>query len=180
VLDATTGQKRDVIPLAAHPESFQIDAEAQRIFVNEPNALKIAVIDRRSGKEIASWGATAAAANFPMAFDSTGRRLFVAYRLPALITAFDTQTGALIDRQPTCGDADDVFHDKSRNRLYVICGDGSVAVIDASRPVLRELSRIRTRGGARTALYVPELDRLFLAVPTRDSQPAQIWVYKPF
>jgi hypothetical protein len=42
-----------------------------------------------------------------MEFDSTGRRFFVAYRLPALITAFDTQTGKLVGRQPTCGDADD-------------------------------------------------------------------------
>jgi DNA-binding beta-propeller fold protein YncE len=179
VLDATTGQKRDVIGLAAHPESFQIDSETQRIFVNEPNALKIAVIDRRSGKEIASWGATAAAANFPMAFDSTGRRLFVAYRLPALITAFDTQTGKLIGRQPTCGDADDVFQDKSREHVYLICGDGSIAVFDASKSELRELSRIRTRRGTRTGLYVPELDRLFVAVPMHDGEPAQVWVYKP-
>jgi hypothetical protein len=114
-----------------------------------------------------------------MAFDSTGRRLFVVYRLPALITAFDTQTGKLIDRRPSCADADDVFYDKSRNRLYVICGDGSIAVLDASKSELRELSRIRTRRGSRTGLYVPELDRLFVAVPMRDGEPAQVWVYRP-
>lgn len=114
-----------------------------------------------------------------MAFDSAEQRLFVAYRLPALITAFDTQTGKLIDRRTTCGDADDVFHDKSRSRLYVICGDGSVAVLDVSKPELRELSRLQTKKGARTGLYVPDLDRLFVAAPMRGRQPAQVWVYKP-
>ncbi len=180
VLNAVTGEKRETIELAAHPESFQIDRERQRIFVNEPKALWIGVIDRNAGKEIAAWSAMGAAANFPMAFDGAGRRLFVAYRIPALITAFDTQTGMLISRQPTCGDADDVFHDRSRNRLYVICGDGSVAVLDAAKPELRELSRLRTRQGARTGLHATEIDRLFVAVPMLDGEPAQVWVYKPY
>lgn len=36
-----------------------------------------------------------------------------------------------------------------------------------------------TAPGARTALFVPELDRLFLAVRARDQEPAAIWVYHP-
>src|SRR5262249_21164681 len=90
VLDGTTGEKRREIPLRAHPESFQIDARSQRIFVNEPRAFEIAVIDLQSGKESANWGAAGAASNFPMALDGERGRLFVAYRLPALLTAFDT------------------------------------------------------------------------------------------
>ena len=59
-----------------------------------------------------------------MAFDALRQRLFVAYRVPALIAMFNTQTGELIARLPTCGDADDVFYDARRERVYVICGDG--------------------------------------------------------
>jgi len=36
-----------------------------------------------------------------------------------------------------------------------------------------------TAAGARTALFVPEPDRLFLAVPARAGTPAAIWVYHP-
>ena len=50
VLDAKTGEKRDEIALAAHPESFQLDQKHNRIFVNEPGAFRIAVIDRKSGR----------------------------------------------------------------------------------------------------------------------------------
>lgn len=179
VIDAKTVERRGDIPLTAHPESFQLDPNSDFIFVNEPTALKIGVVNRRSGKEVAGWGATGAAANFPMAIDRPGHRLFVAYRLPALITAFSTENGALLDREATCGDADDVFHDEKRNRIYVICGDGSIAVIDASGTKLKELSRLRTRPGARTGLYVPELDRLFVALPKRRNEPAAVWAFAP-
>ena len=35
-------------------------------------------------------------------------------------------------------------------------------------------ARIKTRGGARTGLYVPELRTLFVALPSRE-EPAAIW-----
>jgi hypothetical protein len=33
--------------------------------------------------------------------------------------------------------------------------------------------------GARTSLFVPELDRLLLAVRAEAEQPASIWVFRP-
>jgi len=178
-LDAATGEKRGGIALAAHPESFQIDPHSERLFVNEPKGFRIAVIDRRSGKEAARWGASGAASNFPMALDTEGQRLFVAYRLPALLAAFDTVTGELISKETTCGDADDIFYDQTRKRVYVICGDGSLAVLDASGKKPRELSRLATRPGARTGLYAPELDLLFVAGPQTGAAQAEILVYDP-
>jgi DNA-binding beta-propeller fold protein YncE len=179
VLDAATGERRGDIALAAHPESFQIDPQSGRLFVNEPKAFRIGVIDRQSGQETARWGAPGAASNFPMALDAGGRRLFVAYRLPALLAVFDTETGELIARNPTCGDADDIFYDRMRKRVYVICGDGSLAVLDASGRKPLELSRLATRPGARTGLYAPDLDLLFVAAPQRSTAQAEILVYRP-
>jgi DNA-binding beta-propeller fold protein YncE len=179
VVDAATGEKRGEIALAAHPESFQIDPHSERLFVNEPKAFRIAVIDRQSGRETARWGVSGAASNFPMALDSEGQRLFVAYRLPALLAAFDTRTGELIARDATCGDADDIFYDKTRKRAYVICGDGSLAVLDASSNKPRELSRLATRPGARTGHFAPELDLLFVAAPERGTEQAEILIYRP-
>jgi hypothetical protein len=146
--------------------------------VNEPGSFRIAVIDRRSGTELARWEAAGAAANFPMAFDAANERLFVAYRVPALITMFHTKTGELIARLPTCGDSDDVFYDAKRSRVYVICGDGSIAVLATSSDQAQELSRLATRGGARTGYYAPELDLLFVAAPA-NSESAEILVYEP-
>jgi hypothetical protein len=36
-----------------------------------------------------------------------------------------------------------------------------------------------TIAGARTSLFVPELDRLFVAARANASEPAAIWVFRP-
>jgi hypothetical protein len=122
------------IPLAAHPESFQIEPGGDRIFVNEPRALRTAVIDRPSGKEIARWGAPRAFGNYAMALDAPNHRLFVVYRMPALVAAFDTRSGEMVSKAATCRDANDASYDAARSRLYVICGEGAIAVLDADAP----------------------------------------------
>lgn len=178
VLDAASGQKLSVIALTAHPESFQLDPGHNRIFVNLPEARRVAVIDRATGMETARWGLTGASANFPMALNAAGSRLFVGYRSPAAIAAFDTRTGKLISRATSCGDVDDVFYDEKRERLYASCGEGFLLVLDASGGRLTEISRMPTQPGARTALFVPELDRLFVAARARGSDPATIWEFR--
>jgi hypothetical protein len=50
-------------------------------------------------------------------------------------------------------------------------------VLDAK--TLREEGRLQTRAGARTGLYAPVLDLLFVAVPARDGAAAEIRVYRP-
>ena len=178
VLDAVTGKKLSEIALAAHPESFQLDPASNRIYVNLPDAHRVSVVDRATGNEIARWGLTDASANFPMALDAVGSRLFVGYRSPASIAAFDTRTGKLVSRATSCGDADDVFYDAKRKRVYMSCGEGFLATFDASGAALTEIARTRTQPGARTALFVPELDQLFVAARAHGSDPAAIWVFR--
>ncbi len=178
VLDAASGKKLADIPLSGHPESFQLDPSGERIYVNLPRADRVAVVDRASGKEITSWRLPGAGANFPMALDAAGSRLFVGYRSPPTIAVFDTRAGKLLSRAPSCGDADDVFYDERRKRVYVSCGEGFLAVFDASAATLTETARVRTQPGARTALFVPELDRLFVAARADGSDPATIWVFR--
>jgi hypothetical protein len=105
-----------------------------------------------------------------MAFDALGMRLFVGYRSPAVIASFDTGTGTLLGQIPNCADADDVFYDALRKRVYVSGGQGLVAILTPRGAPLTRL-RMCAEVSARTALFSPELDRLFVAarahVPTR-------------
>ncbi len=177
-LDPATAQKVADIRLTAHPEGFQIDPRRNRIYVNLPTAHEIAVVDHLSGRIVAKWGLWLAVGNFAMALDSAGDRLFSGYRWPASIVAINTATGKVLNKVGACGDADDLFYDGARKRLYMSCGDGHVAIFDAASG-LTETSRISTREGARTSLFVPMLDRLFVAVPMSRNQLAAIWVYAP-
>ena len=179
LLDAAAGKRTGQIALAGHPEAFQLDPSGVRIYVNVPDARQIAVIDRSASKQVATWALPDAGDNFPMALDAEGERLLVVYRRPALLAVFDTGSGAVATRLSTCGDADDVFVDAKRQRAYVSCGEGAIAVLQKEADGYRELGRIPTVFGARTSLWVPELDRLFLAVRARGNERAAVWVYRP-
>jgi hypothetical protein len=61
--------------------------------------------------------------------------------------------------------------------VYVSCGAGAIDIFDARS--YERLSRIPTVSGARTSLFVPELDRLFLAVRAAGRNSAAIWVLPP-
>jgi len=177
-LDVARGKKTGDIVLPGHPEGFQIDPKRSRIYVNLPSAHQIGVVDSPSGKIVASWGLWLAVGNFPMALDGEGGRIFSGYRWPASVVAISTATGKVSNNVKTCGDGDDLFYDGARKRLYMSCGDGHVAVFDAASG-LTETSRISTREGARTSIFVPELDRLIVAIPMSGNRLAEIWVYAP-
>ncbi|MDX6459298.1 MAG: hypothetical protein QOE55_2995 [Acidobacteriaceae bacterium] len=174
------GTKVTDIKLDAHPESFQLEKNGSRIFVNLPGSRKIAVVDRRTRAVVESWGTGGPLANYPMALDERDHRLFVVTRLPARLIVLDTDQGKRVATLPAVGDCDDVFYDERRRRIYAIGGEGGISVFqqrDADH--YDELGRIKTVSGARTGFFSADLDKLYLAVTKHESQPAEIRVYAP-
>jgi DNA-binding beta-propeller fold protein YncE len=162
-LDPATGTVLARVALPAHPEGFRVDAEGRRALVNVPDAGQIAVVDLTTGKQTATWRVSSLRANFPMAWDEGSHLVAVVYRNPPRLVLLDSGTGAVRETQETCGDADDVFFDARRQRIYVSCGAGNVDVFGSEAGPYRLLNRVATKPGARTSLFVPELDRLFVA-----------------
>ena len=163
VLDPKTLSVLSRTKLAAHPEGFQLDVVARRVFVNVPEARQIAIIDMEGQTQIGAWRIPELRANFPMALDEAGAVLATVFRDPARLVLLDTKSGSVKTNLPTCDDADDVFFDTRRSRIYVSCGAGSVDVLERASTGYRRVSRIVTTAGARTSLFVPDLDRLFVA-----------------
>jgi DNA-binding beta-propeller fold protein YncE len=180
IVDIAGRKKIGNIKLAAHPESFQLEAAGPRIFVNVPEAKEIAVIDRGKRTVIAHWPMEKLQANFPMALDETGRRLFVGCRKPARVVVMDTEESKPVADLEISGDTDDLFYDAKRRRLYASCGEGFLDVLQRRNADHYERSaHLPTRAGARTCYYSADLDRLFLAVPQRGGQDAEIRIYQP-
>ena len=167
------------IKLAGHPESFQLDPKTGRAFVNVPDARQVAVVDPHSGQQVAAWKTPGLAANFPMALDGAGERLAIVFRRPAKLVLLDLATGAVKESLDTCRDADDVFFDGKRDRIYVSCGEGAVDVLQGGPQGFGRAGRVPTSSGARTSLFVPELDRLFVAVRAGPESGAAILVFRP-
>jgi YVTN family beta-propeller protein len=180
VLEPASVSKLADIRLAVHPEGFQLEPGGGRIFVNLPDARQIGVLDLESNRQTASWTVPDLNSNYPLAVDESGSLLTTLFRSPPRLVLLDTQSGAVVANLDACGDADDVFFDAPRQWIYISCGEGAVEVFQSEGATTHRLGRIRTPPGGRTSLFVPELDRLFVAVRARllRSQ-ASILVFRP-
>jgi YVTN family beta-propeller protein len=179
VIDPTSRRKIADMPLDGHPESFQFDEMGQRIFVNVPDAPEIAALDAVSGRKVSILESAGASGNFAMAVDPDEHRVIAAFRNPARLVVFGTGSGKREASLEICRDADDVFVDARRRRLYVSCGEGVIDVFARTGDGYERIARIPTVAGARTSLFVPANDRLYLGVRATASEPAAIWVFRP-
>jgi hypothetical protein len=173
------GQSGGGITLPSHPESFQLEQGGLRVFVNIPKESAVAVADRTKKVVVAKWSLAGTSANYPMALDEEDRRLFIGCRMPPRLVVLDIDSGHTIAELPVIGDTDDVYFDPLHRLLYVIGGEGAVDIIRMKDPNHYELAgRTATAPGARTGLFVPDFDRLFVAAPRRGSHGARILVYQ--
>jgi YVTN family beta-propeller protein len=178
-IDPVKAERVADVKLEGHPESFQLEAKGQRIFVNVPSAGQIAVIDRQKRQVITKWSIKEAAANFPMALDEPNKRLFVGCRRPSKLLAIDTDSGKTVASIDIVGDTDDVFYDAAHRRIYVSGGEGKVTVIRQKGPdSYKVLGAVDTAPGARTSYFVPDTGTLYVAVPHRGAQQAELRVFQ--
>ncbi len=178
VIDPGSRTKTADLRLKGHPEGFQIDETGTQVFVNVPDAREIEVVDLASEAN-RSLPTEDLRSNFPMAIDRDAHRVLVVFRSPATLMALSSQDGRVAAKLETCGDADDVFVDAKRRRVYVSCGEGVVDVLEQREAGYGRLARVPTVSGARTSLFVPEFDRLYVAARAQPNEPAAIWVFQP-
>ncbi|HEX3421487.1 MAG TPA: hypothetical protein VHT01_09665, partial [Candidatus Udaeobacter sp.] len=179
VVNAADGKQVGSIKVGAHPEAFQLEKNGSRIFVNVPNSRHVAVVDRDKEEVVATWKTDLAFANFPMALDEANHRLFIGCRMPARLVVLNTDSGEVVAKLDISGDTDDVFYDSKRHRIYAVCGAGKIDIIEQTDPNSYKASaKIDTADGARTGMFVPQIDTLFVAVPHRGSQRAEIRAYQ--
>jgi DNA-binding beta-propeller fold protein YncE len=183
VLDAVTLRKTADVKLSGHPESFQVDPGSHRAFVNIPGGIiggggEVAVVDLSSQKVSSTWPLKEAGRNFPMALDTDHKRLFVGCRRPARLLVLDTESGRVIASPECVGDADDIYVDPKTGRIFVIGGDGAIDTFETKdQQAYTRTASVKTVSGARTGLLVPQRRALYVAIPKRGRQQAEIREY---
>jgi len=169
------GAVKQRIELGGHPESFQLESDGPRAFVNVPARREVIVVDRAKGVVEARWKLDDAASNFPMALDEAHARLYVGCRSPASLLVFDVQDGRRVATVEMSGDVDDLFVDAQRSRIYAVCGEGFVDVFNLqAADKIERVARVSTRSGARTGLWIAERSTLYVAAPKRDAHDAAL------
>jgi hypothetical protein len=85
------------------------------------------------------------------------------------------ETGKTVATVDIVGDTDDLFYDAANKRIYVSGGEGRVTVISQTNSdIYKVVGQVTTAPGARTSLFVPETRTLYVAVPHRGRQQAEL------
>jgi DNA-binding beta-propeller fold protein YncE len=129
VIDAKTLERLPTVyKFPVQPESYQLEKNGTRIFVNLPIANSVAVLDRKTGERLATWKVTDARTNFAMLLDEADHRLFSVFRNPSTIMVFDTESGKVVAKLPYVVDVDDIWYEPTTKRINLSGGEGFVDV----------------------------------------------------
>jgi DNA-binding beta-propeller fold protein YncE len=181
IVDTSTGKKLADMKLETNRlESMAIEKSGPRLFVNMTGINSIGVVDREKRAVVQTWPITAGKENVPLQFDEAAHRLFLATRKPSKLVVVNSDNGQEVTSLDVADYVDDLAYDAAHHRLYVPGGGGTGAVtVVAQRGAdkYEVVATVPTKPGAKTARFVPELNKYYVGVPAKDSQPAQILVY---
>jgi hypothetical protein len=154
------------------------DARADRIYQ----------FDTQKRELIKSWPARGDGAG-DMALDRAQHRLFVGTRTPPEMTVYDSLSGNEIQSLPGPETMDGVHYDARLKRVDMTGGrwygtpdasPGWVYVYQQKDPDHYDvISKIKTRPGSGTSLFVPQLNRFYVASQALGDQAAAILVFEP-
>ena len=152
VVDPATMQRLQEYKLGSHPESFQLEKNGARIFVNLPDQESFGVIDRKTGA-VTKWKIPGNTDNHSLALDEANHRLFTAALQPGRLTVVDTESGKVIAELPCVEGVDDIWLDAARKRIYVP-GSGFIDVFQQLDPDhYTALAHIPVGAGAGSTSY---------------------------
>jgi DNA-binding beta-propeller fold protein YncE len=177
LIDARTGKRDENLQVEAHPGAILV-GEGDRVFVTVPDKGHILVLDRKAHAIRQTWAMDGNPHATSVALDESHHRMFVGTRNPAMIVVLDSNSGKEVARTPTVNTLDGIFFDRVTRRIYASGGEGFVDVqrqVDADH--YESIAHVATGPNARTSLFVPEMQRLIVAIPKAADRSAEIRVY---
>jgi len=180
IIDTVKDTQVGDIRTSAHPGGIAVERNGPLLFLTIPDNDQVLVINRQSQNIVSTWPTSDAKQPVSVALDEKHRRLLLGLRKPPRLAVIDIDSGKTVSSMESIGLIDGVSWDSARNRVYVSGGEGFIAVYqqkDANNYEM--LGRVPTGYMARTSLFVPELNRLYVALPKMENRQAEIRVYEP-
>jgi hypothetical protein len=178
-IDPLTGTKLgEVLFEANHVEALAVQQSGARIYINVTDKNDLAVIDKPSRRVVSRWPIHAAEQNALVQMDEKTHRLFVVTRKPGKLLVLDSESGAAIASFPAPGHVDQEIFDAANHRIYAPGGEGYIGVYEEKdADHFTQLADVPSATGAKTAILVPELHRLYVAVSPGEGKTggAIIW-----
>ncbi len=179
VVDPATGKSKGEVKFDTDfTEAIAFEQKGNRAFVNVSGKHYVAVVDKTTHTVLKTWPIKEGQNNAPMGLDEENKRLFVVTRKPFKLVVLDTDTGASVATFDAPQRTNELIFDKQNRRIY-LTGDDYVAVFQQQGPdKYQEVARVKSDKGAKTAYYVPELNRLYVAVAGKGDTKAGVLQYE--
>lgn len=171
-VDPATGKTVKSVHFDAdHVEAMAVEQTGPNLYINVTDKNYLAVVDKASGKVVKQWPIKEAEQNAPIALDEKTHRLFVVTRKPGKLVVLNADSGATVATFTAPERTDQVTWDAANRRVYVTGGEGYTSVIEQrDADHYKEVARIKTLPGAKTAILDPEHARFWIAASPGESK----------
>jgi DNA-binding beta-propeller fold protein YncE len=193
IIDTHSNKHVGDIKTSARPIAVTLENSGPRIFMRlsgptdpglntlagkEQEGNLIGVVDRKKREQIATWPVTGTESIGDTALDEGHHRLFVASRRPNVLVVLDSDSGKQITQLETITHVDGLWYDATHQRIYA-SGDDGIAVYDQKdADNYSPMVKVANEPRARTSIWVPELNRLYVPAPPIGDRGAEILVYE--
>jgi DNA-binding beta-propeller fold protein YncE len=157
-----------------HSEAMAVDHAGKKLYVNLTGADQVGVVDLNTRKLVARWPVPDAETANALVLDEPNHRLFIATRKPAKFFVYDTDTGKVVTTLPTAEMHDDMWFDTARKRIYVTGTETTAVLEQRDADHYAHIADIPTGFRAKTSIFVPELNRLYVAVSGKGKPDAKL------
>jgi DNA-binding beta-propeller fold protein YncE len=159
-------------------EAMALDNYRPHIYVNNKATNEVVVVDRFRNMILQKWPITMGHKNVAIALDEQRQRLFVGCASGQIIV-LDSNTGEELQSLSIHQGVDDLIYDPVTCRIYAATNGFLDVFEQTDLNHYLSLGSVPTGVNGRTARLVPELNRLFVALPASATSEAKILAFEP-
>jgi DNA-binding beta-propeller fold protein YncE len=153
-------------------EAMTIDRAGKKLYVNLTGTDEVGVLDLDTRQLTARWTLPDGHEAHAIALDEPNRRLFTATRKPPKVFVFDTDTGKVIADFPCVDVNSDMWFDAAHKRIYVTGSEKTSVFEQLDADHYKHVAEISTAYRAKSSIFVPQLNRLYVAVSSKGKPDA--------
>jgi DNA-binding beta-propeller fold protein YncE len=159
-------------------EGIVAEQSGHRLYVNVAGRSEVVVLDKATRQVLSTWPIKDGEHPSQIALDEKNRRLFIVTRKPFKLVVLNTENGATVASFAAPQRTNGMMFDAKNHRIYA-AGDDYVGVWrQVSADHYEELAHVSSEKGAKTAVLVTEVNRLYVAVGGSDTAKAGLLSYE--
>lgn len=170
IVDPASAKAVGTVPIGGGLELPALDGHGH-LFVNVEDRNEIAEVDLASRKVLKHIALTGCDGPTGLTYLASG--ILVSACANGVAKLVRASSGTIVGEIAIGPRPDGAFADLARHRAYIPSGgDGTLTVLDTSKPLPRLLARVPTQAGARTGAVDPETGRVYLPTARFGPPPA--------